>query len=312
MRAELLAADANAAANAGDWVAAERSAREAAALDPGFPLYRIELGAALANLGRPEARAVVEQVAAEDPLPHLQLSAAALALADGDTNAALDAVTLAESRSTGEVIIDLNAAKVALAAGRRDLAVQWLAAAFSLNVELAGSDYFDDPAWSGDRRKRRRDRHRQVYRAGDETSPAVLSAFDGNAGIAEATLRAMAPSTRRDVALARVLWLMDRHPEAIALLEEAAASDNLAPDPYVYLVRYCTEARDEACVRHYRPLGLLAPEGQYVSAPNDGSTIPAPLNQRWRGLPAIYPAAVYLQEGNNDMLAPGVVVVGTP
>jgi hypothetical protein len=67
-----------------------------------------------------------------------------LALADGDTSAALSAVESAEGRTNQEMIIDLNAGEVARLAGRRDLAAQWWGRAFSEDVALPGSSFFRD------------------------------------------------------------------------------------------------------------------------------------------------------------------------
>ena len=311
-RAELSAADARAAGNRGDWAAAAKAARDAAALDPGLPLYRIELGLALAHLGDPSARELVAQAAGDDPLPHLQLSAAALALAAGDRAAALGAVQQAEARATGEVVIDLNAGEVARIAGRPDLAVAWWTKAIAEDPGLAGSDFFRDRA--------RADLGAQAVGAaedgfaqsGNGAARALLVAIAGSPDAAESALRAMPASTSRDVALGQVLWQMGRQAETIDLLEVAADRDPTNPAAPRALVNYCVETGDQACADRYRKWTLLTTSELNDTAPNDGATIPAPDDQRYRGTPAGYPASVYLQSGFDDMLAPGVLVVGLP
>jgi Lipid A core - O-antigen ligase and related enzymes len=310
--AEAQSALAREAADRGDWAQAEVFAREAVRADPGLTLYRIELGLAMAHLGRPEARTVLEQAAAEDPLPHLQLSVAMLALADGDPVAALDAALLAKSRSTGEAIIDLNLGEIAFNVGRRDLAVEAWGNAISMNVELAGSSFFSAPARRDLRNAAIQRADGLLAEADDQVSRALLLAYAGSPTEAEASLRAADASTARDLALARVLWLQGRQHDAVAVLEKAAEMDVLAADVVHDLVNYCDRLDDKTCLDRYRPRELLLPVGTQSSAPNDGSTIPAPADQRWRGVPPAYPRFVYLQAGFADMLVPDVLVIGTP
>ena len=311
-RAELLAADARAAADLGDWPGAAAASRRAVDLDPGLTLYRTELGLALAHLGDPGARALITQAAGEDPLPQLQLSVAALALADGDIDGALAAVALAASRGAGEAVIGLNAGEVARIAGRPDLAVEWWGNPMVVNTALAGSSFFREPPRAELRTSAIERADGLMAEAGDEISRALLRAHAGSLDAAEAALRALPASTQRDVALGRVLWLLGRQQDAIAILRAAADADPSAPELLPDLLEYCTAMDDRACVDRYLPSAITTGSAPHAFAPNDGATIPAPSDQRWRGIPDAYPASVYLQQGFEDMLAPGVLVAGTP
>jgi tetratricopeptide (TPR) repeat protein len=310
--AELLAADATAAANSGNWARAATLAGQASKLDPELPLYRIELGVALAHLRDPAARGVLTQAAAEDPLPHLQLSAAALALADGDASAALSAVELAEARTARESVVDLNSGEVARLAGRPDLAVEWWSRAFNEDTALAGSGFFRDASRSGLAAQAVLGADALMAEDGNDVGRAVLAAYAGSPAKAETALTALPPSTARDVALARVYWIAGRREDAIATAQAAAKADPSAPAPANDVVAYCTEIGDEACVTRYTAWAILVPDGADASTPNDGSTIPAPDDQRSRGVPEAYATSVYLQQGFDDMLAPEVLVVGLP
>jgi hypothetical protein len=255
---------------------------------------------------------LIAGAAAEDSLPHLQLSSAVLALEDGDTAAALDAVSLAERRTSGEVIVDLNAGEVARAAGRDDLAVDWWASALSATPELAGSEFFSNPLRVELVRSAIAVADARLAGQGNLIQRALLGAYSGRPDVAERDLRAMPESVARDLGLAAVVRLDGRLREAIAILEAAAARDITAPGPHDALVRYCVEAGDEACARRHLPLAIILGGGGNASTPNGGSTVPAPADQRSRGVPGAYPADVYLQDGFEDMLAPEVIVIGLP
>jgi len=311
-QAELIAEDGRLNADQGQWSVAAAAFRTASVLDPQLTLYRLELGTALARSGDPAALEILRSVVDEDPLPHLLLSVAYLEAAAGNSHRAVDDVRLATARTSGESIVDLNAAAIYLDAGDRGLAIEHYAEAIALNVELAGSAYFTRPPVSNIRAQVL-DRAAMFLEAREETAQLGLMrvlAGDEEAGFA--TLVGAAPSVERDLALARARIATGDRYGAIADLEALARAHPVDRRPLELLIRYLdSDPPDARLARYRRWLGVLL-GGETAASADIGSTIPAPDDQRWRGIPSAYPAAVYLRDGPRDLLIPQVLVVGEP
>lgn len=312
VRAEMVADEGRIEADQGDWSSATTAFRTASELDPGLTLYRLELGTALARSGDASALEVLRVVTSEDPLPHLLLSVAHLEASSGDAQEAVEHIRLATSRTSGESVVELNAAAIYLAAGDHALAIEHYAQAISLNVELVGSSYFTRPPVA-----ELRDgillRVVQLLESRRQTAQiGLLRVLDGDIEDGLAIITSAAPSVERDVVMAEARYATGDHDSAIAGLEALAQANPIDRRPLEVLVRYLERDPQDARLARYRSwLGVLL-GGETAASADVGSTVPAPDDQRWRGLPSAYPAAVYLRDGPRDLLVPQVLVVSEP
>jgi hypothetical protein len=144
----------------------------------------------------------------------------------------------------------------------------------------------------------------------DPVAAAFLRGVAGDPEGGERELLALPRTPARDTALARLAWSAGRTDEAIRGLEAILDDEPMAQDALMWLLRYSFEVGDEARTARYVRWALLAVGGVSASTANVGDVIPAPADQRWRGVPEAYPQAVYLRFGLADPLAPGVLVIG--
>ena len=145
----LLQARATAAADSRDWAAADKPARDAAALDPDVSSYQFTAGLTAAWAGDHAASVrYFERVVAQNDLPEAWLNLAAGQAQIGDTEGALDSLRSALRLGYQRPAIAMPAGDLALRLGNSDLAVDAFTAALLVSGSLAG-----DLWWQADEQR---------------------------------------------------------------------------------------------------------------------------------------------------------------
>ncbi len=296
------------AADRGDWSTAAHQFSTARDVDPGMPLYHLELATALAAQGN-EARAWAEirDLGQADGTPLTLIARAWLALGQGDLQASRSAIALAFERSTGDATAMLNVGAIAERLGDSELAARAYARAIVSALSLAGSGYLH----ASPRFKEALASALELAHGSPDGSIAadLISAYAGQATFATADLMSQPSSAARDRALAVSLTLLGKIDDATQLLRNRLDSDPLDGQTAELLARIRLDVGDTVGAMRYGRWARIAGVGSAALPVASGSAVVTVREAGTANVAQNYPWAIYWRFGPKIMLPPEALTI---
>jgi tetratricopeptide (TPR) repeat protein len=290
-----------------DWPTALARYEAARAADPDFVLYQLQVASALARVGRiADARQLLKEAVAEDPVAVNQIGLARLELDLGDATVALLRARMAVATGTGEPSVALNAGIIGEISGDLSFALESFAHAISWDPALARAAFWTDMG----RRVPKAEVVAQAMALSEPATAALIEAYSGKPADARASLMSQAPSHERDVYIAATWWLEGRSDIAMDLLDQMLSANPLDWEAAGWASRIARFAGDVTTANRYALWAYTVQADAAPSAVFELSSIPPEANDVTAGLPRSYPAGIYGRPTSPYLLMPTLVIVG--